>query len=170
MGRCRAHVSTVPDLSFDSLSDFRAVVAENQRAEPDKVVDQLVAIHVPLHRPVAPAYVKGVGIHHPRLGGAARNDLPASRVKLGGLLVGLIETLENRWHVLASQVVVRRGLYYKIGCGTDCGVACLAFGGCHGCVRLSRQSLVHYDSSRVCMFASAVDDLFKLEMSYVQLN
>ena len=54
VGRRSAHVGAVPHLSLDRLGDLRTVVAENQGAEADEVVDQLVAVNVPLHRSVAP--------------------------------------------------------------------------------------------------------------------
>ena len=80
MGSRGAHVGAVSHLSLDGLGDFRAVVAENQGAEADEVVDQLVAVHVPLHGAVAAPDVEGMGIHNARLGGAARDDFFTSRV------------------------------------------------------------------------------------------
>ena len=99
VGSRGAHVGAVPDLSLDGLGDLRTVVAENQGAEADDVVDQLVAVNVPLDGSIAAPDVEWVGVHDARLGCPARDDLLASRVEIGGLLVGLVESFENRRHV-----------------------------------------------------------------------
>ena len=103
VGSRGAHVGAVPDLSLDGLGDFRPVVAENQGAEADEVVDELVAVNVPLHGSIAPPDVEGVGVHDARLGCPARDDLLASRVELGGLLVGLVEPFEDGRHVVCPH-------------------------------------------------------------------
>ena len=71
-------------LPVHRLHDLRMGVTQDQRAVSGPVVDDAVAVHVPLDRAQPVSGVQGEGRHAPGVvGDPVREDVPGPRVSLG---------------------------------------------------------------------------------------
>ena len=101
-----AHVGALGQPARDRFRDLRVGVAEHQGPEPHHVVDQLVAVDVPLRAPAALFHEQGEGLDYPRLVAAARDQPRGTFVRLPRPPELLLVPLQNGSHGRTSPVRV----------------------------------------------------------------
>ncbi len=94
-----AVVSASMDLFGDGLDNCRVIVSQQQGAVPHPVIDELIAIQVPLVCPLRVGDVDRKGLHMARgVRYATRKDLTRLRVTLQGCRESLCELgLNDIW-------------------------------------------------------------------------